>query len=132
MTTKNSISQCFAAAMVLAATALSTPIALAHGTPDSKHGGVVQIASHITFELVTTPDGALIYALDHDKEMDVARFSGKLTVLNGTEKSETALKPAGGNRLEAKGIKLSPGAKAVAVLNSENKKTITVRFMVKK
>jgi hypothetical protein len=41
--------------------------------------------------------------------------SGKLTVLNGTQKSEAELKPAGGSKLEAAGIKVLPGAKGSPV-----------------
>ena len=132
MSMNKKLFQIVAAAVVTAASAVLAPAVLAHGTPDPKHGGVVQRAAHITFELVATPDGAVIYALDHDKELDTSRFTGKLTVLNGTEKSEAPLKPAGGNKLEAKGVKLSPGAKVVAVLNTDNKKPLTVRFIVKK
>ena len=58
-------------------------------------------------------------------------MSGKLTVLNGADKSEADLKPAGGNKLEAKGVKLGKGAKAVAALQTADKKTVTVRFTVK-
>jgi len=36
-----------------------------------------------------------------------------------------------GDRLEAKGVKLAKGAKAVAALTTANKKAITVRFTVK-
>ena len=39
--------------------------------------------------------------------------------------------PAGGNKLEAKGVKLGKGAKAVAALQTADKKTVTVRFTVK-
>lgn len=132
MTMHQTLSKLVTASVVTAASALLAPAALAHGTPDPQHGGVVQIAAHMTFELVATPDGAVVYALDHDKALDVSRFTGKLTVLNGAEKSEAALKPAGGNKLEAKGIKLLPGAKVVAVLNTDGKKSLTVRFIVKK
>jgi hypothetical protein len=57
-------------------------------------------------------------------------MSGKLTVLNGTEKSEADL-AAAGDRLEAKGVKLAAGAKVVAALTTAEKKVITVRFTVK-
>ncbi|MES2950128.1 MAG: hypothetical protein V4858_16425 [Pseudomonadota bacterium] len=132
MTMNKYLSKLLAAGVVTAASVVLAPAALAHGTPAPLHGGVVQMAAHMTFELVATPDGAVVYALDHDKELDVSRFNGKLTVLNGSEKSEAPLIPAGGNKLEAKGVKLSPGAKVVAVLNSDNKKPLTVRFVVKK
>ncbi|MDD2711411.1 MAG: hypothetical protein PHU77_00685 [Simplicispira sp.] len=131
MTVKKNFSQLVAAAVVLAASALSTPAALAHGGADALHGGVVQTAADLSFELVATADGALIYLQDHGKDADAAGFDGKLTVLQGAEKSEAPLKSAGGNKLEAKGIALAKGAKAVATLSTSSKKTITVRFTVK-
>lgn len=131
MTVKNKLSKTIAAAAVLAASAIFAPAALAHGTPDPMYGGVVQTVNHVVFELVATPDGALVYTLDHDEPADASRYDGKLTVLNGADKSEAPLKHAGGNKLEAKGVKLLPGAKVVAVLNTSSKKTITVRFTAK-
>jgi len=131
MTMKKKLSQLAAAAMLLAASALSTPAALAHGAAGPKHGGVVQTASDLSFELVSTPNGAAIYVQDHGKDADVSGFDGKLTVLSGSEKSDAPLKPAGGNKLEAQGASLSKGTKVVAVLSTNNKKSITVRFTVK-
>ncbi len=58
-------------------------------------------------------------------------MSGKLTVLNGTEKSEAELKPMGENKLEAQGVKLGKGSKAIASVTTPKKKTISVRFAVK-
>ena len=52
------------------------------------------------------PDGAAIYVEDHGKPMAPTGMSGKLTVLNGTEKSEADL-AAAGDKLEAKGVKLA-------------------------
>lgn len=131
MTVKNKLPKTIAAAAVLAASAIFSPAAVAHGTPDPMYGGVVQTVNHVVFELVATPDGALVYTLDHDEPVDASRYDGKLTVLNGADKSEAPLKHAGGNKLEAKGIKLLRGAKVVAVLNTSSKKTITVRFTAK-
>jgi hypothetical protein len=104
--------------------------ALAHGAAPARHGGVVQTASDMSFELVAVADGAALYVVDHDDDYDARQMSGKLTVLNGTEKSEAELKPAGGNKLEAKGVKLGKGAKVVAAV-TEGRKTISVRFTVK-
>jgi hypothetical protein len=44
-------------------------------------------------------------------------MTAKLTVLNGSEKSEAAL-AVSGNKLEAQGVKLAPGAKVVAALTT--------------
>ncbi len=117
------------AALLVGASAFAGS-ALAHGAAAAQHGGVVQSAADLSFELVATPDGAALYLEDHDAALQTAGLSGKLTVLNGAEKSEAELKPAGGNKLEAKGVKLNKGAKVVAVLNLD-KKPVTVRFTVK-
>ena len=116
-------------AAVLGLAAFGFNAALAH-TSKPKHGGVVQTASDLSFELVGTADGAVIYVEDHGKPMLPSGMKGKLTVLNGTEKSEADI-AAAGDKLEAKGIKLGPGAKVVAALVTPAAKTITVRFTVK-
>jgi hypothetical protein len=104
--------------------------ALAHGGAKPKHGGVVATSSDLNFELVATPTGAAVYIDDHGKAMAPTGMSGKLTVLNGATKAEVEL-VATGERLEASGVKLSAGTKAVAALTTASKKAITVRFTVK-
>ena len=116
--------------VVLGLSVLSFNAAFAHGGAQANHGGVVSTASDLGFELVGTPTGAAIYIEDHGKPMAPAGMSGKLTVLNGAEKSEADLAVAG-DKLEAKGVKLAPGAKVVAALTTPAKKAITVRFTVK-
>ena len=116
--------------VVLGLSALSFNVAMAHGGAEAKHGGVVALASDLGFELVGTPDGAAIYVEDHGKPMAPAGMTGKLTVLNGSVRSEATLAVAG-DKLEAKGVKLAPGAKVVAALTTSAKKSITVRFTVK-
>ncbi|MBL8343849.1 MAG: hypothetical protein JNN03_00250 [Rubrivivax sp.] len=117
-------------AATLGLAALGFNAALAHGDAKAKHGGVVATASDLGFELVGTPDGAVIYVEDHGKPMVPTGMKGKLTVLNGAEKSEADLMVAG-DRLEAKGLKLNKGAKVVAALVTPAAKAITVRFTVK-
>jgi hypothetical protein len=116
--------------LALGLSALTFDAALAHGGAQPKHGGVVATASDLGFELVGTPTGAAIYVEDHGKPMAPNGMTGKLTVLNGSEKSEADLAVAG-DKLEAKGVKLAPGAKVVAALTTYGKKVITVRFTVK-
>lgn len=117
-------------ATILSLSVLGSGAVLAHGDAKSKHGGIVQSASDLSFELVAQPDGALLYVEDHGKPMPVDGMSGKLTVLKGSERSEAALSAAG-DKLEAKGITLARGAKVVAALQTANRKAITVRFTVK-
>ena len=91
----------------------------------------MQVANDVNFELVVEADGAAIYLVDHGKPMAAKGISGKLTVLNGSEKAEADVKPGEGNKLEARGIKIASGAKVVAVLNNVEGRTATVRFSVK-
>jgi hypothetical protein len=118
------------AALVLGLSAVSFNAALAHGGAAPKHGGVIATASDLSFELVARDGGAVIYVEDHGKPMVPTGLKGKLTVLQGDQKSEAELVPAG-DKLEAKGIKLASGAKAVASLTTSAAKAITVRFTVK-
>lgn len=114
-----------------AALAAASFNAHAHGDAKPMHGGVVQEAFDLQFELVADGTGAALYVVDHGKPADTAKMSGKLTVLNGKEKSEAELKPAGTNKLQAADVKLAPGAKAVASVSGAAGKVITVRFTVK-
>lgn len=115
---------------ILGLSALSFNTALAHGGAKPKHGGVVQAASDLSFELVGTAEGAMLYVEDHGQPMAPAGMRGKLTVLNGTQKSEAEL-VAANDRLEAKGVTLAKGAKVVAALTTSSGKAITVRFTVR-
>lgn len=117
--------------LVAGAAALAFGAALAHGPAPAKHGGIVASASELGFELASQGDTATLYVEDHGKPMATTGITGKLTVLNGSDKSEAELTPAGENKLEAKGVKLASGAKAVATLTLANKKPVTVRFSVK-
>ena len=102
----------------------------AHGGATPQHGGVVQTASDLSFELVAQGTGAALYIVDHGKPADAGKFGGKLTVLHGAEKSEAEFKAAGSNKLEAT-VTLGKGAKAVATLQLPGGKSTTVRFSFK-
>jgi hypothetical protein len=115
---------------VLGLSALSSNVALAHGDAKAKHGGVVATANDLSFELAAEGGNAVIYIEDHGKPVAPTGLKGKLTVLSGAEKSEADLVVAG-DKLEAKGITLAPGAKAVAALVTPAAKAITVRFTIK-
>ena len=124
------MSKTWVSMLTLGLAALSFNAAQADGVATPKHGGVVQKANDVTYELVTHADGAAVHVSDHGKPVSVAGASGKLTVLSGADKSEADLKPAG-DKLEAKGIKLAPGSKVVASITTADKKTVSVRFAVK-
>ena len=118
-------------AALLCLGALASNPAAAHGAAAPRHGGIVQVANDVNFELVVEADGATIYLVDHDEDMPSKGISGKLTVLNGAQKTEVDVKATEGNKLRATGVKIEKGAKIVAVLNNVEGKTATVRFTVK-
>lgn len=120
--------------MALVAMAVTVTVSgnvLAHGAKP-KHGGIVQTASDLSFELVNKDGKATIYVEDHGKPLATTGASGKLTVLSGAQKSEIPLESAGENTLVTKGeAKLTKGTKAIAAVTFADKKTVNVRFSVK-
>lgn len=120
----------FAVAALAAGVALSGHV-LAHGAKP-RHGGIVQSAGDLSFELVARDGGATIYVDDHGKALPTAGATGTLTVLKGAKKTELPLASGGNNTLVVKGdAGLGKGSKAVAAVTFADKKTISVRFSVK-
>jgi len=110
---------------------LSINPAQAHGDAKPIHGGIVQKVNDVGFELVLQADGATIYLMDHGKPMASKGITGKLTVLQGSNKTEADIKEAGDNTLRVLGLKLGKGDKLVAALSNVGGKSITVRFTIK-
>jgi len=99
------------AALTLAATAD------AHGSMKPQHGGVVQMTGETLFELVTGPTGVALYVKEDDEDVVSAGMTARLTVTTKAgAKSDVALTPAGGNKFEAKGVKIPAGAKVGVML----------------
>ena len=107
--------------------------ALAAGEHDHtpKNGGIVVETKAGDLEIVTRPDILQIFISDHGKPVSLDGAKAKVTLLNGTEKSEAQLLPAG-NKLEVKGsFKVAKGTKGIAVLTLAGKPPATARFEVK-
>jgi len=119
-----------AAALALAAALGGAPPVLAHGVAEPRHGGVVQGAADLSFELVATAEGAAVYIDDHGKAQSPTGFGGRLTVLHAGQSREAALQVAG-DRLLARGLALAPGARAVAVVTTPRGQTLTLRFVAR-
>jgi hypothetical protein len=101
---------------------------LAGGDFKPKHGGVVQEVSEIQYEVVAKVDSVAIYVEDHGKKVDTKGASAKVSFLNGVEKSEAMLAPAGENKLEAKGaFNVKSGTKITAVVTIAGRPAKTVR-----
>jgi hypothetical protein len=119
------------AVAAMAATVVLSGNVLAHGAKPV-HGGIVQSAGDLAFELVTKDGGTMIYVDDHGKGRSTAGASGTLTVLKGAKKTELPLAASGNNALVVKGDpKLTRGSKAVAAITFADKKTVSVRFSIK-
>lgn len=120
-------------AMAWMAASLAAPaMVLAHGAKPAQYGGVVQVASDLQFELVNRDGTVTLYVDDHDRKLPVAGATGKLTVLTGAQKTETALAAGAGNALVAADrMQLAKGAKAVALVRFADGKSVTVRFTVR-
>jgi hypothetical protein len=117
-------------AVALGCALIAGPAALAHDDPKPRHGGIVQVVNDVSYELVAREGSVEIYVTDHGKPVSPTGMTGRLTIMVGAQKTDADL-VAAGDKLEAKGIKLSKGAKLVAALTLPNKKAVTVRFAVK-
>jgi len=117
-----------------ASLALTSVMALAADKHDHapKRGGVVVAETKVgDMEIVTKPDLIQIYINDDGKPVKLDGAKAKVTLLNGTEKSEADLLPAG-DKLEAKGaFKVAKGTKGIAVVTLTGKPATTARFEIK-
>jgi hypothetical protein len=107
--------------LLLGAMSMTFNAAQAHGNTKPEHGGLIQIDGDMSLELVVGKDGAELYVLDDDDELPSADLSGKLTITSKGASSEAALKPAGSNKFEVKGVKIPAGAKVVAMVILKDK-----------
>ena len=120
----------FLTTALLALASLGLNTAWAHGEVKARHGGVVQEANDLVFELVQHATGAAIYIDDHGQPVKPVGMNGKLSVLVDGVKKDYPM-ALGVDRIEVPGVKLTKGMRAVAVINGVGGKTVTVRFTVK-
>lgn len=100
-------------ALMLSVTSLAS---WAHGGVQPQHGGVVQEASDLQFELVNSDVGVTLYVMDHGKPKAVQGATGKLTMLVKGKKTEAPLVVSGANSFKAAVQKLPAGSKVVAAV----------------
>ena len=132
MTTMKHARSFFAALLVLTLASATAPVARAHGGTQPEHGGIVQLVGDMSFELVPAADRVELWVEDDGEEVNSAELAAKLTVVDGGTKSEVALTPAGGNKFEAKGVKIGKGAKVTALLTLKDKQSkIAANFTIK-
>ena len=111
--------------------ASSAFFAVAGGDHKPRHGGVVVETKAGDMEIVAKPETIHIYFTDHGKPVKLEGAKAKVTLLNGSEKSEAEL-VAAGDKLEARGaFKVAKGTKGIAVLTLVGKPPVTARFDIK-
>ncbi len=115
----------------LASFAIGASAALAKDDHTAKHGGIFVETKALDFEIVAKPDLIQVYVNDHGKAVKLDGGKAKVTLLNGTEKSDVELAPSG-DKFEAKGsFKVAKGTKGIAVVTLAGKPAATARFEVK-
>ena len=99
-------------------------------TPASTEHQLAQAGSATS--LANAPGGTVTFKLgDLRKVVKVEGARAKVTLLNGTEKSEVELIPAG-DKLEAKGaFKITKGTKGIVLVTLAGKAATTARFEIK-
>lgn len=117
--------------VVLSALLAASGAAFADGDHTPKHGGIFVETKALDFEVVPKSDLMQIYVSDHGKPVKLDGAKAKITLLNGSEKTEVDLAPAG-DKMEAKGaFKVVKGTKGIASVTLAGKPAATARFEVK-
>ena len=117
--------------LVAAVIAVGAPAFAQKDVHGPKHRGIFVETKALDFEIVAKPDTIQVYVADHGKPVKLDGAKGKVTLLNGSEKSDVELVPAG-DKLEAKGaFKVAKGTKGIASVTLAGKPAATARFEVK-
>ena len=120
-----------AAFMTVAMLASASILAGGNHEHAASHGGIYVKNKTLDIEVVAKTDVIQVYLGDPGKPVPLMGVKAKVTLLNGTEKSEVELVPAG-DKLEAKGtFKVAKGTKGVVLVTQAGKPGTTARFTVK-
>lgn len=96
-----------------------------------KHGGIFVETKALDFEVVAKPELIQVFVTDHGKAVQLTGAKAKVTLLNGADKTEVELAPAG-DKLEAKGnYKVAKGTKGIASVTLAGKPAAVARFEIK-
>lgn len=119
--------------LLLAAWAVSAAgPAVAHGDDHRpRHGGLFVAGKVADVEVVARPEAVQVYVYDHGKPAVLQGAKAKLTLLNGSTKTEHELVVAG-DRLQAAGpLQVAKGTKGIASVTLAGKPAFNARFEVK-
>jgi len=120
-----------AAVIGLAALAFAAG-ASAHGSMKPQHGGVVQMTGETKFELVSAPAGVALYVQEDEEDVASSGSTARLTITaKSGASSAVEMTPAGGNKFEAKGLKLAPGSTVgVMLVNKATQARASTTFTI--
>jgi hypothetical protein len=107
--------------------AIIAPSALSHGNLEPKHGGIVQEAHDMVFEVVREENSISLYIRDHGNDYPTANLRGSIIILASGEKTEMSLTSSGGNKMTAKAI-ISDGSKVLISVNEGDHHPVTIRY----
>ena len=118
----------FFAGILLAAGTAALAVGSGH---EARFGGIHLGTPVMDLEVVAKPDRLQIYASDHGKRVKIEGGKARITLLNGADKVDIDLAPAG-DKFEAQGVfKVLPGTKGVVLVTLAGKPGTTARFTVK-
>lgn len=115
---------------LLAALTASHPAVAHEGHGQPQFGGVVAEAGVAQFEIVAGDGKVTVHATQHGAPLATAGASGRLTVLDGTRKSEIELAPAGENRLAGAG-RVPSGARLLLNVSLAGQKPLQARAVLR-
>ena len=117
--------------LAVAALALTPTAAFAHGSMKPQHGGLVQMSGETMVELVASPKGVDIFISEEDEPLPASAYTATLTQTASGQKTQAALKPAGGNKLSAPGFIAAKGTKIVVALTDPSGAKIFTTFQTR-
>ena len=123
----------FLASIVVAMASMGLGAGALAGGPghEARHGGIRLESKVMDMEIVAKTDVIQLYVSDHGKPLKIDGAKAKVTRLNGAEKSEIDLQPAG-DKFEAKGtFKVSKGTKGIVLVSLAGKPGTTARFTMR-
>jgi hypothetical protein len=113
--------------IALITSAVMVSNALAHGSLEPMHGGVVKEAHDMVFELVREEKSVSLYVRDHGEAYPSTELVANVVVSANKKKSEASFIPSGGNTMVAD-IIINDGAKVLIRVSEGDHHPVTIRY----
>ena len=113
--------------IIMLSTSVLASYAMAHGSLEPKHGGMVKEAHDMIFELVKEEASTSLYVRDHGKAFPTNDLVATIIILAGKDKTEASFMPSGGNKMMAD-VVIAEGAKVLVRVSESDHHPVTVRY----